>query len=159
VPRVGVTGHTNLSVATVPLVVAAIRAELEPMRAGLTGVTCLARGADQLFARIVVELGGRLEVVLPAPDYRARKVSADNLAEFDALLAAASAVHTMAFERSGGPSYQAASEHMLSTVDLLVAVWDGRPAAGHGGTADAVAAARATGVAVTVIWPEGAARD
>lgn len=31
----------------------------------LVGVSCLVRGADQLFARVVLELGGALEVVLP----------------------------------------------------------------------------------------------
>lgn len=30
------------------------------------GVTCLARGADQIFARVVLDLGGTVEVVLPA---------------------------------------------------------------------------------------------
>lgn len=41
----------------------------------------------------------------------------------------------------------------------LLAVWDGQPARGHGGTAGVVAYARKRGVPVEVIWPEGAARD
>jgi hypothetical protein len=159
VPRIGITGHTNLSAATGRLVAAGIRAELVPHSVGLTGVTCLARGADQIFARVVLELGGDLEVVLPAEDYRARKVSADNVAEFDEILAMARAIRTMPFAHSGGNAYQAASEHMLSTVDSLIAVWDGRPAGGHGGTADVVAAAQRLGVPVTVMWPPGAERS
>jgi len=159
VPRIGITGHTNLSAATVLLVAAGIREVLAPHSVGLTGVTCLARGADQIFARVVLELGGVIEVVLPAHDYRARKVSADNAAEFDEILTLARAIRTMPFAHSDGAAYQAASEHMLSTVDSLIAVWDGRPAGGYGGTADVVAAARESGMAVTVIWPPGAERS
>ena len=47
----------------------------------------------------------------------------------------------------------------MDTVDLLVAVWDGLPARGFGGTADAVAYAERTGVPCTIIWPPGATRD
>ena len=48
---------------------------------------------------------------------------------------------------------------MLAKADRLFAVWDGQPARGYGGTADVVAEARARGIPVTVIWPEGATRD
>jgi hypothetical protein len=159
VPRIGITGHANLSAATVPLVMAGIRAALQPHTTGLTGVTCLARGADQLFARVVLDLGGSVEVVLPAADYRAEKVEADNLTEFDELLGLASTVHTMPFAQSSRQAYMAASEHVLSTVTELIAVWDGNPAGGFGGTADVVDAAKQAGIPVTIIWPTGATRD
>ncbi|WP_041624991.1 hypothetical protein [Stackebrandtia nassauensis] len=42
--------------------------------------------------------------------------------------------------------------------DQLIAVWDGQPARGYGGTADVVDYARDHGIDVTVIWPEGAKR-
>ena len=42
---------------------------------------------------------------------------------------------------------------------VLVAVWDGQPSRGLGGTADVVAYARQRSVPVTVTWPEGASRD
>ena len=42
---------------------------------------------------------------------------------------------------------------------MLVAVWDGQPARGLGGTADVVAYARQRGVPMEVIWPQGATRD
>jgi len=122
-------------------------------------VTCLARGADQVFARIVLDIGGSIEVVLPAADYRDRKVKPDNAADFDDLIGKAAAVHTMPFSASNREAYMAASEHVLGGVDAMVAVWDGGPSGGHGGTADVVDAARARGLAVTVVWPEGASRD
>lgn len=48
---IGITGHSNLSTATVPLVAEAIRSALAE-RPDLVGVTCLARGADQVFANL-----------------------------------------------------------------------------------------------------------
>ena len=52
-----------------------------------------------------------------------------------------------------------ASLDMFNRADRLVAVWDGEPARGYGGTADIVEAARDRELPITVIWPEGARRD
>jgi len=51
-----------------------------------------------------------------------------------------------------------ASLHMIEQADELVAVWDGKPARGYGGTADVVKAAHERGIPVTVVWPEGVER-
>ncbi|SDP57547.1 hypothetical protein SAMN04487905_105285 [Actinopolyspora xinjiangensis] len=158
--RVGITGHSSLTPRTREMVRAALRTTLRPhVQHGLHGVTCLARGADQLFAHAVRDVGGSYEVVLPADDYRDAKVKPDDLPEFDTLVEYATTVHIMPFSTSGRAAYQAASAHILDTVDWLVAVWDGQPSDGAGGTGDTVAAARERGLPVTVVWPEGAARD
>lgn len=156
--RIGVTGHSNLAPESEKVVARAIRDVLTGFSEPIIGVSCLARGADQLFARVVLELGGRLEVVLPAADYRDRKVKSDNRAEFDALIAQAADVQVLPFEQSGREAYLAASETVLSSVDAVVAVWDGKPADGRGGTGDVVAAATERGLPVHVVWPEGARR-
>lgn len=158
--RIGITGHSKLSATTVPLIADALHRTL----AGLTdeplvGVTCLARGADQLFARAVLDLGGSVEVVLPAHDYRARKVKPDNAADFDELLGLAMVVDTLPFPESDREAYMAASERVLGGVEAMIAVWDGGPSGGHGGTADVVEAARARGLPVTIVWPDGARRE
>ncbi|WP_253780240.1 hypothetical protein [Goodfellowiella coeruleoviolacea] len=158
---VGVTGHSNLAPACLPVVAAELGAALRELGAAsgaLTGVSCLAPGADQVFARVLLELGGRLEVVLPALDYRDR-LAPEHVADFDALRAAASAVTVLPFARSGRRAYVAANQRVLDRVDHLVAVWDGQPAGGAGGTGDVVARARAAGLPVRVVWPAGAARD
>lgn len=54
----------------------------------------------------------------------------------------------------------AASEQALTSVEAMIAVWDGKPAQGYGGgTADVVEAARERGLQVIVVRPEGAQRD
>lgn len=157
--RVGVTGHSDLTIETRSVVSRAIKESLSAHdSATLVGVSCLARGADQVFARAVLDLGGALEVVLPAADYRERKVKPDNAAEFDDLISRAATITTEPFQTSGREAYFAASHRLLSTVDEVIAVWDGKPSGGLGGTADVVAAARAQGIPLTIVWPEGAAR-
>ena len=156
--RIGVTGHTNMAADSVPLVAAEIRKALSEFGLPLIGVSCLARGADQVFARVILELGGQLHVVLPAADYRERKVKPDNREEFEALISQTASVKVLPFETSNRDAYAAANEEVLGSVDALVAVWDGTPSDGKGGTGDTVQAARRCGVPVSVVWPNGASR-
>lgn len=159
-PRIGITGHMNLTPATEDLVTAALRELLTPYaNADLVGVSCLARGADQLFARVVLELGGRLEAVLPTSTYREQKVKPDNLAAFDALLNRAAHVHTMPFTTANREAYETANTKLLDTIERLVAVWDGQPSPDQGGTGATVTQARRLGKPVDVVWPSGAQRS
>jgi hypothetical protein len=155
--RIGITGHSNLTPESVPLVAAELRKVLSEYGSPLVGVSCLARGADQVFARVVLELGSPLEVVLPAADYRERKVKPENREEFETLLGQAATVRVLPFDTSNREAYAAANEHMLGGVHALVAVWDG-VSGGRGGTGETVELAHARGIPVTVVWPDGAAR-
>lgn len=157
--RIGIVGHSDLTADCAALVADALRAELAAFAPDdLVGVSCLTPGTDQLFARTVLDLGGTLEVVLPATDYRSYVLEAGDAAVFDDLLAQASAVCTMPFEASSEESHLAAVEHLMSTVDMILVVWDRQPAAGRGGAADAIDRAHSLGLPVTVVWPEGAVR-
>src|SRR5215468_75680 len=158
--RIAITGHRGLPAATEHLVDQAIRGHLTRYAASdrLIGISALADGADQIFARAVLDAGGQLEVIVPAARYR------DGLPEavhdtYDALLSAAAAVDRLGYVDSTEDAHMAASQAMLDRADHLLAVWDGKPARGYGGTADVVAEARNRGIPVTVIWPDGASRD
>ncbi|MBB5156769.1 hypothetical protein [Saccharopolyspora phatthalungensis] len=156
--RVAITGHRELPVETARLVESRLRAEIGGYRAAeLVGVTCLADGADSIFARLVLAHGGRLSVIIPASEYRAGQPEPHH-ATFDALCAKASEIIELDFVAPEPPAYLAAGLRMLDTADHLIAVWDGRPARGPGGTADIVAAAHDRGLSVTVVWPPGAQR-
>ncbi|WP_043619741.1 hypothetical protein [Nonomuraea candida] len=156
--RIGVTGHMNLTPETARLVSDALRAHLASLDGDLVGVSCIARGADSLFAEAVLAAGGDLEVVLPSRDYRHAKVKPDHAEQFDRLMTAVT-VRFMDFDHASREAYEAANEAVLSSIDELVAVWDGRPGTGRGGTAEVVAEAQDRGLPVTVIWPDGAARE
>jgi len=155
-PRIGVTGYTRLSSEAAALTFGALTTVLrEYAGRSLHGVTCLARGADQLFARAVLEVRGTFEVVLPARDYRDRVVGKHGRKAFDELLDQATQVRTMPFPRSDRQAYFAASADMLDRCDLLFAVWDGGPSRVIGDTAHVVSVARERQIPVEVFWPPG----
>ncbi|PBC71732.1 hypothetical protein BX265_6345 [Streptomyces sp. TLI_235] len=156
---IAVTGHLDLSEETVRLVREELRALLAAHRpADLTGVSCLAPGADSLFAEAVLAAGGRLVAVLPSPRYR-RWLPEPDRPPFDRLLAAAAETVVLPHREQSAAAYQAANAELLRRADLVVAVWDGRPGRGLGGTADMVGTARRAGVPVRVVWPNGSARQ
>ena len=156
--RIAVSGHRGLPAGTASLIGEAIRVALGEKAAAVAGLSCLADGADQIFARAVLDAGGEIEAVVPALKYR-EGLPADALAEYDALLARAVTVRRLRFTESTSEAHMAASEFMIGLADELWAVWDGEPARAYGGTADVVAYARDKGVPVRLIWPEGARRD
>ncbi|HEY6793457.1 MAG TPA: hypothetical protein VI248_02105 [Kineosporiaceae bacterium] len=164
VPQVGVTGHVNVSEDVARWVTTALTERLGRLavdrppghpqdRHRLHGITCLAAGADQIFARVVLALRGTLDVVLPARDYAGRMAQTDNADAFRELLSKADHVDTMPFATSSRNAYRAASEAMVRRCDLLLAVWNGEPSRNVGDTADVVALARERRVPVEVLWP------
>lgn len=156
--RIGVTGHVNITEATAASVYQELRDLLGRNPSEVVGVSCIARGADSVFARAVLDIGGQLEVVLPSRNYRTAKVKPDHAEVFDELVRSATVVRVMDFDAAGREAYEAANEAVVGSVDQLVAVWDG-DAGQAGGTASVVELARERGVPVTVVWPDGAARE
>jgi hypothetical protein len=154
--RIAVTGHMNITEKTAVLVREEIARHLAEIP-DLVGVSCIARGADSVFAQAVLDAGGRLEVVLPSRNYREAKVKPDHAPVFDGLVARASELRVMEFAEAGREAYEAANEALLGSADRLVAVWDGEGDEA-GGTGSVVKLARERGVAVDVVWPEGSAR-
>jgi hypothetical protein len=125
--------------------------------ADLTGVSCIADGPDSWFAETVLRQGGRLEVVIPAEEYR-EGLPDSHHPVYDELVRRAADIHRTGMVASDSAAHMAGSEVLVGLVDELLAVWDGQPARGYGGTADVVTYAERHGVPVRVLWPEGVAR-
>ncbi|MEU2731080.1 hypothetical protein ACIQJX_10690 [Streptomyces griseoviridis] len=156
---IAVTGHMDLTSDSVPLVREALRETLAPYTGNLTGLSCIAKGSDSLFADVVLELGGSLVAVIPSRDYRENKVRPDHAATFDRLTSLATDVVVLEHESASRAAYEDANRMLLDRADRLVAVWNGEPPTGKGGgTADTVVEARAAGMPIDVVWPGGAAR-
>jgi hypothetical protein len=157
--RLGITGHRGLPDAVEQQVRSLLtEAVVAYPAADLVGLSCLADGPDSWFAQAVLEHGGRLEAVVPAEQYRADLPDWHHPV-YDDLLARASRAHRTGLESSNSDAHMAGSELLVDQADELLAVWDGLPARGYGGTADVVAYARGKGVPVRIVWPEGATRD
>lgn len=174
--RIGVTGHRRL--ADQGAVAAAVRSALHreiPRAAGLPALpavrilSCLAEGADRLVARVVLEApAAALCAVLPlAPaEYAAAFDGPSSRQEFDELLhrdpdPVCLHPRPLAEEFPGldaaaarQAAYRNAGRHMVDRCDVLVAVWDGEPARGPGGTAEIVAYALERGRPIIHIRPD-----
>ena len=155
--RVGVTGHRDLGAPTRRLVTMAVAAALTAHRP-VHGISALAEGADQIFAEQVLVADGDLTAVIPSAGYTATFATAAGAASFRRLRARATEVVALPFPGPSDEAYWAAGCEIVRRCDLLLAVWDGGPSGGLGGTADVVAFARERGVRTTVVWPAGARR-
>ncbi|MFF9397117.1 hypothetical protein [Streptomyces sp. NPDC014744] len=156
--RIGITGHRGLPADVAEQVHASLTAQIETLdTTDLVAISCIADGPDAWWAQIALDAGAKLEVVIPATEYRAGLPDWHH-PDYDHLLSKASDVHRTGRIESTSEAHQAGSEILVGLSDHLLAVWDGKPARGFGGTEDVVSYARETGVPVTIIWPDGASR-
>jgi hypothetical protein len=123
-------------------------------------ISALAAGADQLVARAALAQGWHLESVLPfARDDYANDLSGADLAEFRALLDASASVLELDGKRAGAEAinraYEAAGLVALANSDIVIAIWDQKPAEGRGGTALIVNSAIEEGIPVVLLDPAG----
>jgi hypothetical protein len=155
----GITGHQSIPEAARGFVSHALEKEIKGESHGrvLWGVTSLAIGADQLFADLVLRSGGKLHVIIPSARYEST-FDSRGLSRYQALLGAAAEVERLESEEPTDESFLAAGMRVVELCDTLLAVWDGLPSHGLGGTADVVKYAASSGRPVRVIWPTGVER-
>lgn len=154
---VGVTGHQSMPPEAVEFAERQLEQFLAAQPGPLVGLSCLAAGSDQLFARAVLNAGGSLIGVIPSKGYESTFDGAAR-ATYVELLGRCTEVIALEYDHPAEEAFMAGGEEVARRCDVLVAVWDGCPAAGLGGTADAVAFARSLGKQVVVMWPEGVRR-
>lgn len=153
---VGFTGHRQLRDPAG--VAGALAAVLEEVRgrggAEWIALSSAAAGADLAFARTALRLGLGWEVLLPLPpaDFRT-DFDAATWTEVEALLARAEEVRVVSEGAAREDAYLDCGMETVNHCDLLLAVWDGAPARGRGGTAEIVAYARELGRPLVIIDP------
>lgn len=169
--RVGITGHRLARLGEANI--AAIRAHADSVLNGIAGAltangggTCclisnMADGADSIVADAALALGWQLDAVLPFPreQYRPDFAAGPLRAAFDGHLAAADRCFELPGVHDGKllstAAYERAGRVVLTQCDLLIGVWDGKPAQGRGGAAQIIAEAVDNGIAVILIDPAG----
>jgi hypothetical protein len=168
---VGVTGHRLEAIpagrrAAVEARIAAVLEQIEAEAQALhrreqqlfapgppvfTLVSPLAEGSDQMAAEAALARGWQLQAVLPfdRSTYVADFNDEDSRARFHRLVDAASCT----LELPGDPhdrleAYVMAGRGTVAHCDILIAVWDGLPPRGRGGTGEIVELAIARGAAI-----------
>lgn len=160
---VGVTGHRIL--VETEKVAAGIDVAVQEIQAVYPGqcyrvLSSLAEGADRLVADRFLRLhGAQLEVPLPLPECEYIKDfgSPRSVEEFRRLLNKAKRIIPVQEGETREAAYRAAGRFVVENCDLLIAVWDGQPAQGEGGTAEIVELARARGIPLA--WVRAGNRD
>jgi hypothetical protein len=144
---VGITGHrpnrlhmgeAHLARQLYPVLYALRRGKYGPR---LVALSALAEGADRIFAEVALGLGYRLEVALPfaRANYERTFTDKDTTPIFRTILARAVGITELDGALSDTKAaYEAAGRHIVDKSNILIAVWDGKPSAGRGGTSDII---------------------
>jgi len=156
--RVGVSGHQHLPPAALAFVKQGIARTLSQTSHDLLGITSLAAGADQIFADIVLAQGGQLHVIIPCLDYENSFESSGDRQKYCALLPRAGSIEALGFPAPSEEAFLAAGRRVVDLSDFLIAVWDGHPSRGKGGTADVVEYAKSLSKQIDIVWPAGVER-
>jgi hypothetical protein len=151
--KVGITGHQRLpSPMDWDWVSAQLNATIARVPPPVVAISSLAIGADQLFAEAVLTAGGTLEAIIPFDEYVDTFQNGDRV-KFRKLRELSCRVEVLARVGSDEECYFAAGKRVVDLSDLVVAVWNGKPAEGLGGTADIVRYAVGQGKRVIHINP------
>jgi hypothetical protein len=169
--RIGITGHIGLDPAKMAQLDRGIEKAIEHIEQTfphryLTVFSPLAVGADRVVARKLLERkGSRLIAVLPvaeedylddfgptdlhSKDYEAAEARQEfrywlSHRAIETIVVPASATRNEAYEKVGF--------YIAEYSDVIIAVWDGLPSQGRGGTADIVAKAKELGKPICHIW-------
>ncbi len=153
---VGFTGHRMLAEpARAKVFLSEAIDALESEAAGeWIGVSSAAVGSDVLFAQLVLERKLAWQALLPFPPSEFRKdFDGKSWAEVEGLIGQAEAVTVLGGDGEREEAYLDCGIETVNACDVLVALWDGEPARGRGGTAEVVTYARELGKPLIVIDP------
>jgi hypothetical protein len=139
---IGVTGHR-----TIPdedLIRSKIQETIQNIhkstKSNLIVISPLAEGADRLVAQESLRCGNKLKVVLPLEltDYMDDFKTIESKDEFLDLLNNASEVVTLKEAPTRKDAYLQVGHYVANHSDILIAIWDGLPSRGKGGTAEII---------------------
>lgn len=152
---VGFTGHRQLASEADAAI--AIREALQSLQNEIPGewiaLSSIADGSDQLFAQQALALGLSWHAILPLPRSEfAQDFTPSEWTAVEEALAAADHVRVINNDTGDrNESYLDCGIETVNGADVLLAVWDGDPARGKGGTADVIEYARSIGKPLMII--------
>ncbi len=158
---VGVTGHRELNdegqlINGVDQAINHIKEAFQGSK--ITIISPLAEGADRLVAWRAMA-NNDVDLVVPLPfalsDYMADFSKISSKAEIVTLLEQADRVIELPALENREDSYHAVGHYVLDHSDVLIAIWDGQPARGPGGTGQIVSEARTRKIPIAWVFDAG----
>ena len=144
----GFSGHRQIAdpgrLATA--IAAALTSLMELAHGEWLGLSSVAEGGDQIFISQVRALGLSWHAILPLPKAEfAADFPPEEWAAVERILDGAEHVRVITENGTREDAYLDCGMATVDGSDVLIAVWDGEPAHGKGGTGDVVAYARSLG--------------
>ena len=151
---VGFTGHRQLADAggAARAITAALEALRHEVPGEWIGLSSIATGSDQLFVQQLLNLRMSWHAILPLPQAEFQKdFSPSEWVDVEQWLGRAEHLRTINVNGSREDAYLDCGLETVDGADVLIALWDGEPAHGKGGTADVVEYARSIGKPVLIL--------
>src|SRR5271170_7842649 len=151
---VGFSGHRQLENADA--VARAVRLVLESLQGESRGewvaLSSVAKGGDQLFVAQAMDMGLSWYAILPMPRVEfSRDFDEIEWKAVERMLEKAEHVRVITENGPRNDAYLDCGMETVNGADVLMAVWDGDPVRGKGGTADVVEYAKSIGKPVIII--------
>ena len=151
--KAGITGHQDLGNHSTIAWVKDTLAKLVIEHKISKGFTCLAKGADQLFAAVLTEKGIPFTAIIPCHKYEKTFHDPSAKTDYHRFADLAHEIIQLKFPHPSEQAFLAGGQKVVECSDLIFAVWNGKPAAGLGGTADIVKFTKQFGKAVVHLNP------
>ncbi len=136
--KAGITGHQNLgSAENIFWLSERLRSAIKQNNIDI-GLTSLAIGADQLFAETLKDMHIRYIAIIPCNGYEQTFTTSNDLEKYNSFLRSAFEIVNLPFDKPSEVAFYEAGKQLASTSDMIIAIWDGQPAKGLGGTGDIV---------------------
>jgi len=133
----GVTGHQDLESFNLDWITLAINNFLKENDV-VKGLSSLAIGADQLFCRQLIKKSISYDVIIPCNNYISTFKTVEDSRSFLDLSNMSKNTYTLNFNEPSETAFYSAGIEIVNKASEIIAIWDGRPAKGLGGTGDIV---------------------
>jgi len=136
--RIGISGHQNLGSEHEYNEIANILNKIISDNPVTLGYCCLAKGADQLFAEILMKVGIPYCAVIPSDHYEDAFTDVRSLEKYNSLLRNAEQVKILPFTQPEEKAFYEAGKYVADSTELMIVIWNGEKSKGLGGTGDIV---------------------
>ncbi len=136
--KVGITGHQNMGNENTILWIRTSLLDIISNGNIELGYTCLAVGADQLFAEVLLKKQIPYHAVIPCRDYESTFRNENDKKLFKHLLEKAYEVKVLSKNEANEEAFYEAGKTVVDLSDYVIAIWNGKKAKGLGGTGDIV---------------------
>ncbi len=136
--KIGITGHQNLgSAETITWLSNVLRSAIRQNNIDF-GLSSLAVGADQLFVEVLKDMHMRYIAIIPCDGYEQTFTTSIDREKYNSLLQTAFEIVNLPFDKPSEEAFYEAGKQIASNSNMIIAIWNGQPAKGLGGTADIV---------------------